>query len=86
MAKITQQTLDMIKSEASVIAEPLGISVEKAEYVREDGLWYLRVTVNRPEGISLSDCEALHRPLSKRLDEIDPIPGTYYLEVCSPGQ
>ena len=39
--------------------------------------------LTKPSGISINDCEKLHRPLSKRLDEIDPIPDAYYLEVCS---
>lgn len=85
MAKVTPQVLDNIKAEAEKLALPHGLSVEKVQYLREGGLWYLRVILNAPGGVSLSDCELVHRPLSKRLDVIDPIPGSYYLEVTSPG-
>ena len=37
------------------------------------------------EGVSISDCEAVSRPLSDALDEADPIEGSYVLEVSSAG-
>ena len=88
MAKISQSVLDTIQREAEEIAQQTGltaqgVSVKNVEYVKETGSWYLRVTLTKASGISVNDCETLHRPLSKRLDEIDPIPSAYYLEVCS---
>ena len=88
LAKISQSVLDTVQREAEKIAQQTGltaqgVSVKKVEYVKEAGLWYLRVTLAKASGISVNDCETLHRPLSKRLDEIDPIPSAYYLEVCS---
>ncbi len=93
MAKISEKTLSKISAEAALIAQPFGLVVKSVEYMREDGLWYLRVTVDhevkdpsgKPTPVTLEDCTRVHRPLSKRLDELDPIPGTYYLEVSSPG-
>ncbi|MGM9999148.1 MAG: ribosome maturation factor RimP [Candidatus Bruticola sp.] len=93
MAKISEKALDLIRREAALIAQPLGLIIKKVEYVREDGLWYLRVTVDhetgdpgrKPAPVTLEDCTQVHRPLSKRLDELDPIKGTYYLEISSPG-
>lgn len=88
MAKISPQTLEAIQREAEAIAVQTGltaqgVTVKSVNYVREAGIWYLRVSLTKPSGISINDCEKLHRPLSKRLDEIDPIPDAYYLEVCS---
>ena len=52
----------------------------------------LQVMAERPDTrqLDLSDCEAISRRLSERLDELeaqdrDPIPGGYRLEVSSPG-
>lgn len=45
----------------------------------------LRVTVDRPGGVLLDDLAELTKALSRELDEQDPIPGTYTLEVSSPG-
>lgn len=61
------------------------MEIRQVEYVREDIGWILRVTVDCAGGVSVADCERLHRPLSRRLDELNLIPGSYYLEVCSPG-
>ena len=35
--------------------------------------------------MSIDDCEAVSCPLSDRLDEVDPIEGSYTLEVSSAG-
>ena len=45
----------------------------------------LCVYIESPHGITLDDCEKVSRVLSDRLDELDPIPGGYTLEVSSPG-
>ena len=45
----------------------------------------LRVFIDKPGGVTLDDCQALSRALSKRLDEVDPIEDSYSLEVSSPG-
>ncbi len=45
----------------------------------------LRVVVDRPGGVSLEDVEGFHRELKGVLDVAPPLPGTYALEVSSPG-
>ena len=52
----------------------------------EAGQWFLRVYIDKPEGISINDCEAVSRPLSDALDEADPIEGSYVLECPPPAQ
>ncbi len=39
----------------------------------------------KDQGIGLDDCERVSRAVSEKLDEADPIPGHYTLEVSSPG-
>lgn len=46
---------------------------------------FLRVFIDRPEGIGLEDCEIVNRQISTLLDVEDPLPGNYVLEVSSPG-
>ncbi len=41
--------------------------------------------IYRPEGIDLNDCQKMSQMISDKLDEEDPIPDAYYLEVSSPG-
>ena len=45
----------------------------------------LRVTLDRPGGIDVDVLTDANRALSRMLDEADPIPGSYLLEVSSPG-
>ncbi len=70
---------------AQPIAEELGFSIWDISYVKEGAEWYLRVFIDKEDGINLDDCEAMTRPLSDKLDELDPIPDSYYLEVGSAG-
>lgn len=45
----------------------------------------VRVLVDRVGGVALDDLERLSREISGVLDEADPIPDRFYLEVSSPG-
>ncbi len=68
------------------IAEAEGVYLYDVEYLKEGGIWFLRIYVDKEEGgISLDECEAVSRKLSEVLDKADPIPQNYYLEVASPG-
>ena len=45
----------------------------------------LRLTIDKPDGIDLNDCEKVSQAVSALLDVEDPVPGNYNLEVSSPG-
>ena len=45
----------------------------------------LRLRIDRPEGVTLGDCERVSKSLSALLDQADPLPTRYDLEVSSPG-
>ena len=81
MAKVT----DLTASLAAPIAEEQGCTLWDVEYVKEAGTWILRVYIDKEGGVSINDCEAVSRPLSDKLDEVDPIEGSYTLEVSSAG-
>ena len=78
-----------ISEKVSLIAEPLadslGFFLWDVEYVKEGGRKVLRITIDSEEGITIDDCEKMHRALDPLLDEADPIEEAYYLEVSSPG-
>ncbi len=81
MGKLT----DRIEAMAAPLAAEVGCTVWDVEYIKEAGNWYLRVYLDRPEGVDLNCCESVSRRLSDLLDEEDPIPDSYILEVSSPG-
>lgn len=62
-----------------------GVSLWDVEYVKEGARQILRVTIDKENGVDINDCEAVHRAIDPVLDEADPIPVQYYLEVSSPG-
>ena len=78
-----------ISEKVSLIAEPLaeelGFFLWDVEYVKEGGRRVLRITIDSEDGITIDDCEKMHRALDPLLDEADPIEEAYYLEVSSPG-
>ncbi len=45
----------------------------------------LRLTIDRPGGVTLDDCVAVTKRIGVMLDAVDPIPESYRLEVSSPG-
>ena len=81
MAKVT----DVVEALARPIVEEQGCSLWDVEYVKEAGVWYLRLYIDKPGGVSIDDCEAVSRPVSDLLDEADPIEGSYTFEVSSAG-
>ena len=81
MAKVT----DVVSTLALPYVEARGCTLWDVEYVKEAGTWYLRLYIDKPGGVSIDDCEAVSRPVSDALDEVDPIEGSYTFEVSSAG-
>ena len=67
------------------IAAANGVEIYDVEYVKEGSEYYLRAYTDKPDGVSIIDCENVSRRLSDVLDEADFIPDAYILEVSSPG-
>lgn len=77
---------DVVRSLVSPITEGLGLMLWDVEFVKEGSEWFLRVYIDREDGgVGIEDCEAVSRALDPKLDEADPIPQSYHLEVCSAG-
>ncbi|NLM10860.1 MAG: ribosome maturation factor RimP [Clostridiaceae bacterium] len=76
---------EIVKNIATPITDEQELELVDVEFVREGKDWYLRVYIDKDGGVTLDDCEAVSRPLSEKLDEMDPIPQSYILEVSSPG-
>jgi ribosome maturation factor RimP len=74
----------------TALAEPVVLKHEcqlwDVEFVKEAGDQYLRIYIDRADGVSITHCEAVSRELDPLLDEIDDIiPGSYTFEVSSAG-
>ena len=79
----------MPKAELTVVVEPkcqrladeLGFELVDVCLDKEGAGKYLRIYIDRPEGISLDDCERYHRAIQPQLESYD----YDFLEVSSPG-
>ena len=67
------------------IIENLGYELYDVIYEKEAKDYYLRIFIDKPEGISLEDCEKVNDAISDLLDEANYIKEQYFLEVSSPG-
>jgi ribosome maturation factor RimP len=77
LEKITEMARRVVVSE--------GLTLVDVELKGGGGSRLLRVYIDKPEGISHADCELVSEQLSVLLDVEDPFPGSYTLEVSSPG-
>lgn len=75
----------LVEKIAVPIVEGHGLELVDVEYVKEAGNWYLRIFIDKPEGISHDECQVVSENIGNVLDEQDLIPQNYFLEVSSPG-
>jgi ribosome maturation factor RimP len=81
MSKITELTARL----AEPIVAAQGCTLWDVEYVKEAGTYFLRLFIDKPEGVFIDDCETVSRAVSDLLDEADPIAEPYTFEVSSAG-
>ena len=67
------------------VVEEMGLELYDMEYVKEGGTRILRLFIDKQGGVNLNDCETVSRAVESVLDEHDPIPTSYRLQVGSPG-
>ena len=63
------------------LAKQQNVELVDVELVREGASRYLRIYIDKPDGITLSDCETYHRAVMPLVERVD----YDFLEVCSPG-
>src|SRR2546426_9446228 len=81
----TTNQLDRIRELIMPTLSFLGYELYDLTVAGSGGSTTLRVRIDRPEGVTLDDCERVSKSLSALLDQADPFPTRYELEVSSPG-
>ena len=81
MASIEDRVEDLIAEKIN----DLGYELYDVEYAKEGKDYYLRVFIDKADGIDLNDCEKVSDGINELLDEADYIKEQYFLEVSSPG-
>ncbi|MDD4334469.1 MAG: ribosome maturation factor RimP [Desulfotomaculaceae bacterium] len=80
-----KRTVEIVEELITPCVQESGLELVDVEFVKEGACWYLRIFIDKPGGIEIEDCGYLSRKIDRLLDEKDPIPQSYHLEVSSPG-
>lgn len=83
--KESRSVVDRISEAVSPILWTLGLELADVVCVGQGARSVVRVFIDKPEGVTLEDCERAHKALGPALDVADPFPHPYTLEVSSPG-
>lgn len=67
------------------IVESHGYSLWDVVFVKEGACWYLRILIDKPNGISIDDCESIDGLINAEIDKQPFIDKIDYLEVGSAG-
>jgi ribosome maturation factor RimP len=76
-----EELLERLQKEVEGEISPVGLDLLDISFNRG----VLKLTIDKPEGVTLDDCANVNRRVGLLLDAIDVIEGSYRLEVSSPG-
>lgn len=82
---MAQSIAEKVKLIVEPYAKQLSVEIWDVVYKKEGSDWYLRIFIDKNGGVSVDDCVDLTHLITKPLDDADPIPQSYTLEVSSPG-
>ena len=78
-------TVEIARTLIEPILQEMGLELWDVLYEKEGGTWFLRYFIEKESGLNIQDCVDVSRAVEQRLDDADPIEGSYTLEVSSPG-
>ena len=82
MSKIAEEVEKLV----APIAESFGCELVEVEFAKKHNGDNLTIFIDKPGGVTLEDCEAVHNAIDLPLDELYPTAGKpYTLNVSSPG-
>lgn len=80
-----QEVVSKIEEIAERVAASEGLEVVEVELKGSGGNRLLRISIDKPAGVTHGDCELVSQQVGTILDVEDVVPGHYTLEVTSPG-
>ncbi|HWP49993.1 MAG TPA: ribosome maturation factor RimP [Candidatus Limnocylindrales bacterium] len=79
------EIINSVRTLVTPVVESEGMELVDIEFKKEGKIWYLRIFIDKPGGVTLLDCEKVSREVEVLLDIEDIIDRSYTLEVSSPG-
>jgi ribosome maturation factor RimP len=77
--------LERVREIVERVASSGGLEVVDVEFRGGGKSRMLRITIDKPAGVTHEDCANVSREVGTILDVEDAVPGSYLLEVSSPG-
>jgi ribosome maturation factor RimP len=82
---VSKKVTTVVEELVLPILDKIQLELVDIEFKKEGKNWFLRVYIDSEKEVDIEDCGTVSELLSERLDETDPIPQAYFLEVSSPG-
>lgn len=83
---MAKDVVKIVRPEIEKIVSSQNLNLFDLEFVKEDNVWFLRVSIEKDDGsMDFETAEVISTLVSAKLDELDPIEHEYILDVCSPG-
>lgn len=60
-----------------------GYKLDEIRYEKEGNIYFLRIIIDKEPYVDVEDCVKISNLINPILDEKDPIPDSYILDVCS---
>ncbi len=80
-----QPLVEKVEDIARRVTDSEGIELVEVEVLGGGSRRLVRISIDKPSGVSHADCELISQQVGTILDVEDVIPGRYTLEVSSPG-
>lgn len=74
---------EKVKDMLQQVIEENGYTLSEVLYEKEGSLYFLRVIIDKKDGITVEDCVTVSNLINPILDKEDPIEDNYILDVCS---
>jgi ribosome maturation factor RimP len=74
-----------IEEIAGRVGRSEGIEIVEVEVKGSGKQQFVRISIDKPSGVTHADCESISHQVGTILDVEDVVPGSYTLEVSSPG-
>jgi len=85
MAEDTFTYREKIRELALPLIESEGMEIVDIECLKMKYRWLVRIYIDKEGGVTVDDCAEISRQAGDILDVYDVLPGSYTLEVSSPG-
>src|SRR5262249_45793937 len=85
VGKVTQPLAEAVEAVAAPVLEAHGLTLVDLDVAGGGRRSLVRVFVDKPGGVTIDDCQRFSREIGDLLDVADLVPGSFDLEVSSPG-